>query len=313
MRCSRATLPRVRAFVAAAGNGGPKEKSPYPAAYPGVIAVAAVDAEARPWAGGTRGEYILFAAPGVDVWLPVGQGRYFTGTSYAAAFVTAWVAQRLARGQPVDAAPCARRRSTCHPVGAMKPQVVGSCAGRRERHRAGVFEENLWTVRLRSTVQPQESVMPAFRSPISTLALGLAIVAAHAAEPAPAERDVIASGAKLTKADAARAVESTGGRYTPFHNRADPASGPTAARSIEQKEFPHGKDMARPVAESGRARCAAGGPQRGKKLFSWFHDRLIEAFQYGYLKGLRSVKELDSVPSAKRDHPLATTIAARWW
>jgi hypothetical protein len=98
------TLPRVRAFVAAAGNGGPKGKPPYPAAYPGVIAVAAVDAEARPWAGGTRGEYILLAAPGVDIWLPVKQGHYFTGTSYAAPFVTAWVAQRLARGQPVDAA-----------------------------------------------------------------------------------------------------------------------------------------------------------------------------------------------------------------
>ncbi len=105
------TLPRVRAIVAAAGNGGPKGKPPYPAAYPGVIAVAAVDAEARPWADGTRGEYILLAAPGVDVWLPVRQGHYFTGTSYAAPFVTAWVAQRLARGQPADgAALCAAAR-----------------------------------------------------------------------------------------------------------------------------------------------------------------------------------------------------------
>lgn len=105
------TLPRVRAIVAAAGNGGPKGKPPYPAAYPGVIAVAAVDAEARPWADGTRGEYILLAAPGVDVWLPVRQGHYLTGTSYAAPFVTAWVAQRLARGQPADgAALCAAAR-----------------------------------------------------------------------------------------------------------------------------------------------------------------------------------------------------------
>lgn len=104
-------LPQVRAIVAAGGNGGPKGKPPYPAAYPGVIAVAAVDAKARPWPGGTRGAYILLAAPGVDVWLPVRQGHYFTGTSYAAPFVTAWVAQRLVRGLPVDTASlCAAAR-----------------------------------------------------------------------------------------------------------------------------------------------------------------------------------------------------------
>ncbi|MEO1768011.1 S8 family serine peptidase [Thiobacter aerophilum] len=105
------TLPRVRAIVAAAGNGGPKASPPYPAAFPGVIAVAAVDAEARPWAQGSRGEHILLAAPGVDVWLPVRQGHYFTGTSFAAPFVTAWIAQRRARGLLVDAgALCAAAR-----------------------------------------------------------------------------------------------------------------------------------------------------------------------------------------------------------
>jgi len=98
-------------LVAAAGNGGPRAPLPYPAAWPGVIAVAAVDAEAQPYARGSRGENVLVAAPGVDVWLPVDGGTYFTGTSYAAPFVTAWIAQRLARGASAGAAAlCASAR-----------------------------------------------------------------------------------------------------------------------------------------------------------------------------------------------------------
>jgi hypothetical protein len=96
-------LPKVRAFVAAAGNGEPNRTVPLPASHPGVIAVAAVDAAAQPWPQGSRGQSILIAAPGVDLWLPVGGGRYFTGTSYAAPFAAAWIAQRLASGQPADA------------------------------------------------------------------------------------------------------------------------------------------------------------------------------------------------------------------
>lgn len=98
-------------LVAAAGNSGPNRPLPYPAALPGVIAVAAVDAAAHPYAQGNRGAQVLLAAPGVDLWLPIGGGRYFTGTSFAAPWVTAWLAQRVARGQPADeAALCAAAR-----------------------------------------------------------------------------------------------------------------------------------------------------------------------------------------------------------
>jgi len=98
-------------LVAAAGNAGPNRPLPYPAALPGVIAVAAVDAAAQPYAQGNRGAQVLLTAPGVDLWLPIGGGRYFTGTSFAAPWVTAWLAQRLSRGQPADeAALCAAAR-----------------------------------------------------------------------------------------------------------------------------------------------------------------------------------------------------------
>lgn len=95
-------------LVAAAGNGGPV---PAPANLPGVIAVAAVDADGNPAAGGSRGPQVTVAAPGVDVWLPVGGGAYFTGSSFAAPFATAWLAHRLSHGQRADAAAlCATAR-----------------------------------------------------------------------------------------------------------------------------------------------------------------------------------------------------------
>ncbi len=106
--------PKLAAIVAAAGNGGADGGLVYPAALPGVIAVAAVDARLRPYRDGTRGSWITLAAPGVEVWVPGRAddgGRYVSGTSFAAPFVTAWVAQRLARGLPVDAATlCANAR-----------------------------------------------------------------------------------------------------------------------------------------------------------------------------------------------------------
>jgi len=79
------------AVVAAAGNQGPDSAAVYPAAQKGVIAVTAVDAESRIYARANRGNYIGFAAPGVDIWTASGSGRYVSGTSYAVPFVTAAV------------------------------------------------------------------------------------------------------------------------------------------------------------------------------------------------------------------------------
>lgn len=87
-------------IVAAAGNGGPQAAPTYPAAYPGVIGVTAVDARRGLYTRANRGSYIAIAAPGVDVWVPVsseaGKGKYMSGTSFAAPFVAGAVARSIA-------------------------------------------------------------------------------------------------------------------------------------------------------------------------------------------------------------------------
>jgi subtilisin family serine protease len=90
-------------LVAAAGNGGPTATPSYPAAYPGVIAVTAVDAQKRLYTRANRGSYVAIAAPGVDVWVPLtaadgkAKGKYMSGTSFASPFVAAAVAQSMAQ------------------------------------------------------------------------------------------------------------------------------------------------------------------------------------------------------------------------
>jgi len=88
-------LARGIGVVAAAGNGGADAAPSYPAAQTGVVAVTAVDIEAKPARDASRGDYIDLAAPGVDVWVAAGQnaGRYASGTSLAAPLVAAALAQ----------------------------------------------------------------------------------------------------------------------------------------------------------------------------------------------------------------------------
>ena len=76
--------------VASAGNEG-VERVSFPAAYEGVLSVAAVDAEERHLYFSNRGERVDLAAPGVGVAIPLQDEdvRSFSGTSAAAPFVTA--------------------------------------------------------------------------------------------------------------------------------------------------------------------------------------------------------------------------------
>ena len=95
----QAAAQRRVVAVAAAGNGGPKAAPAYPAAYPEVIAVTALDERDRIYQYANRGSYIFVAAPGVDILAPVEKGKhsYLSGTSFAAAYVSGIVALLLER------------------------------------------------------------------------------------------------------------------------------------------------------------------------------------------------------------------------
>lgn len=88
-------LAKGTVVVASAGNGGEKgDHISYPAAYPGVIAVTAVDRYGTHAAFSTRRWYATVSAPGVDVVLADPDRKYYEGwgTSPAAAFVSGTVA-----------------------------------------------------------------------------------------------------------------------------------------------------------------------------------------------------------------------------
>lgn len=90
-------------FIAAAGNHGPAAPPSYPAAYPGVIAVTAINRRGNNYRHANRGTFIDLSAPGVDVLtaLPGGKTGLRTGTSFAAPFITAIMATRYAGGGSV--------------------------------------------------------------------------------------------------------------------------------------------------------------------------------------------------------------------
>lgn len=92
--------------VASAGNGGEKgDHISYPAAYPGVIAVTAVDRYGTHASFSTRRWYATVSAPGDDIVIADPDRRYYEGwgTSAAAAFVSGAVA--LVRSAHPDLTP----------------------------------------------------------------------------------------------------------------------------------------------------------------------------------------------------------------
>lgn len=98
-RVTAAATERGVILVAAAGNAGPRSEPLYPAAYEGVVAVTAVDGERRVYRRAVNGPHIDFAGPGVQLWTAasVSGGRFRSGTSYAAPFVSAALAVARAR------------------------------------------------------------------------------------------------------------------------------------------------------------------------------------------------------------------------
>ena len=81
--------------MAAAGNRqeNQQDQPAYPAAYPGVIAVAGVDQQGGHVGSSVSGDYVDIAAPGLDIVGPAPRGAGYLaepqgGTSFAAAYVS---------------------------------------------------------------------------------------------------------------------------------------------------------------------------------------------------------------------------------
>lgn len=98
-------LARGALIVAAVGNDGPAAPPLYPAAYPGVVGVTAVDARRRVIFEAERGPQVMFAAPGADIMaatVPTGFAAV-RGTSFAAPLVAGLLAAQLQSPKPVAA------------------------------------------------------------------------------------------------------------------------------------------------------------------------------------------------------------------
>jgi subtilisin family serine protease len=92
-----ALIARGHLIVAAVGNDGPAAPPLYPAAYPDVVGVTAVDAHRRVLIEAERGPQVMFAALGADLEAAALNHAYarVRGTSFAAPAVAALLAQTV--------------------------------------------------------------------------------------------------------------------------------------------------------------------------------------------------------------------------
>ena len=91
-------IERGHLIVAAVGNEGPDGAPQYPAAYPDVIGVTAVDARGEVYDRANRGDYVDVAAPGVEVSAASLDGvNSYSGTSFATPVVSAYLAPLMAQ------------------------------------------------------------------------------------------------------------------------------------------------------------------------------------------------------------------------
>lgn len=98
-------------IVAAVGNNGPAAPPGFPASYPGVIAVSAVDGRNRALIEAGRAGHLDYVAPGADMLAAGVGGRVFRvrGTSFAAPLVAATIGRFYATLSPDGAGAAIKR------------------------------------------------------------------------------------------------------------------------------------------------------------------------------------------------------------
>lgn len=119
-------------ILAAVGNNPARPYSPvYPAAYPGVWAISAVDAAGRLFGQGSHATYTVLAAPGAELWVPGNSGQphlggtYVSGTSYATALASAVVAWQPPGFWALSA--MQRRDQVCAQARKLQDQAAAGC------------------------------------------------------------------------------------------------------------------------------------------------------------------------------------------
>jgi subtilisin family serine protease len=127
----RKVIAQSIVIVAASGNDGPNAAPLYPAAYPGVVAVTAVDAHEKLLLEASGGQHVRFAAPGADMLAATLSGRYAAvrGTSYASPLVAGLIARLLSREDSVGVEQVVQQLAAT----AASP---GSGGGRRDRRQS---------------------------------------------------------------------------------------------------------------------------------------------------------------------------------
>lgn len=132
-RVVTAAQARGVVIVAAVGNDGPAAPPAYPASYPGVIAVTAVDRRGRVLIEAGRATHLDYAAPGADMLASNARGGAspVRGTSFAAPLVAGMIALAYPDADPARRGPAlaavdarAERRGKAYGRGLL----CGACA-----------------------------------------------------------------------------------------------------------------------------------------------------------------------------------------